>query len=441
MLQKKSTPRKPAATSEDRRPHVLFIAYYFPPMGMAGTLRVAKWCKYLAREGWQVSVVTVKPVAYHASDPSLLAEMPETTILRTGSLDPARVLYLLHGGAAPRPSGRGGMGGLLYWFLLPDPRVLWLPFAWWRAWREVRRRGIRYVVTSGPPHSCHFVGWLLARFQKVVWVSDFRDTWLREEFRQAPTRLHRALQDFLEKVIVRSAHAVTAVSQSLALQLQQTGRRAPDTTHFLPHGYDHEDFAPAVKRNDTCFHVSYVGALSQIQDPRPLLAGFRAFVDTAGLTPETVRLRLVGADLTGRLPQWIAAAELRDFVDLVGYLPHAQAVAEMQAADVLVFLANPGTGPTIIPSKTFEYLAAGKPILMIGEKIEGVHFLLQHARSRHCDFGAFDAIARALLAFYKEFCTAETGPPPVAPVEFSRQRQAQRLAEILRRLDQNRASF
>ncbi|MDZ7267430.1 MAG: glycosyltransferase [candidate division KSB1 bacterium] len=440
-MRKKSTPEPSTSPAADDKPHVLFIAYYFPPLGMAGTLRVAKWCKFLVRAGWRVSVVTVKPVAYYASDPSLLAELQGTTILRTGSLDPARVLHLLRGGAAPRRPPGGGRGALLYWFLLPDPRVLWLPFAWWRAWREVRRRGIRHVVTSGPPHSCHFVGWLLARFQKVLWVCDFRDTWLREEFHQAPTRLHRALQNFLERMILRSAHAVTAVSQGLAVQLQQTGGRPPGTTHFLPHGYDHEDFAAEVQRRDTRFQVSYVGALSQIQDPRPLLAGFRAFVDTAGLSPEKVRLRLVGADLTGCLPQWLAQTKLHEFVDRVGYVPHARAVAEMQAADLLVFLANPGTGATIIPSKTFEYLAARKPILLIGEKIEGVHFLLQHARSRHCDFHAYDAIARALLAFYKEFCAAATGMPPPAPLEFSRQHLAHRLAEILRSLEPRRASF
>src|SRR5574341_2168666 len=74
---------------------VLFVSYYFPPLGMGGTQRVAKWCKYLHRLGWQVSVITVKPVAYYAFDESLLSELEGVRIIRTGSLDPARLLYLL----------------------------------------------------------------------------------------------------------------------------------------------------------------------------------------------------------------------------------------------------------------------------------------------------------------------------------------------------------
>lgn len=413
---------------------VLFLAYYFPPLGMAGTQRVAKWCKYLTREGWQVSVVTVKAIAYYASDQSLLDELAETHIIRTGSLDPARLLYLLRGKRAPQNSGGAGRGNLLYWFLLPDPRILWIPFALWRAWREIRRQQIRFIVTSGPPHASHLAGWLLSRMCNIRWVSDFRDTWLREEFSQAPTKVHRLLQRAMERFILKNAHAVTAVSPGLAAQLQETGGRPEGTTHYIPHGYDHEDFAGQPRSSDGRFCVSYVGALSHIQDPRPLLRGFRGFVQTAQLTPAEVKLQFVGADLTGNLHDWIVQHEAQAYVDLAGYLPHAAAVQEMRAADLLVFLANPGTGGTIIPSKTFEYLATGKPILVIGEKIEGAQFLLQHAHSRHCEFDAIDAIVRALLAFYKEFRVGALPAVAPPPLEFSRQQQAKRLAEIMMEL-------
>lgn len=410
---------------------VLFLAYYFPPLGMAGTQRVAKWCKYFVREGWQVSVITVKPIAYYASDPTLLEELAGTHIIRTGSLDPARLLYLLRGKKSLQNSGGAGRGNLLYWFLLPDPRILWIPFALWHAWREMRRRQIPFVVTSGPPHASHLVGWLLSRVLPIRWVSDFRDTWLREEFPQAPTKAHRLVQQAIEKLVLRKAHAVTAVSQGLAAQLQQTGQRPQGTTHYIPHGYDHEDFVEPPRRNDDRFRISYVGALSHIQDPRPLLQGFRGFVQTAQLSSAAVLLQFVGADLTGNLHDWIVQHEIQEYVDLAGYLPHAAAVSEMRVADLLIFLANPGTGRTIIPSKTFEYLAAGRPILLIGEKIEGVQFLLQHAHCRHCEFDAVDAIVRALLAFYKEFREGTLSAAVSQPLEFSRQQQAKRLAEIL----------
>ncbi len=411
---------------------VLFVAYYFPPLGMGGTQRIAKFCKYLARDGWQVSVVTVKPIAYYAYDESLLAELSETRIIRTGSLDPARLFYLLgKGNAAAKPT-RAGRGHWLYWLFLPDPRILWVPFALWQAWREIRKNGIPYVITSGPPHSSHFVGWLLSRFLKVRWVGDFRDTWLREEFPQAPTAWHRRLQNALERFIVRRAHALTAVSQGLLQELIHKGERKTGTSHLLPHGFDHEDFSSAGSKRGSAFEVAYVGAISQIQDPRPLLQGFRQFVHHAGLSPEETRLHFIGADLTGSLEKWLSENELSAYAQVAGYQPHAKAVQAMREADLLVFIANPGTGHTIIPSKTFEYLAAEKPILAIGEKIEGVEVLLENAVCRHCAFDDIAGVMRALLAFYVEHQTGKTAPASSRRMEFSRAHLARRLAQILR---------
>ncbi|HBF38391.1 MAG TPA: glycosyl transferase family 1, partial [Firmicutes bacterium] len=37
---------------------ILMIAYYFPPLGGAGVQRSSKFAKYLARQGWQVRVVS-----------------------------------------------------------------------------------------------------------------------------------------------------------------------------------------------------------------------------------------------------------------------------------------------------------------------------------------------------------------------------------------------
>jgi glycosyltransferase involved in cell wall biosynthesis len=410
---------------------VLFIAYYFPPLGMGGTQRIAKFCKYLAREGWHVSVITVKPIAYYAYDDSLLAELSAIRIIRTGSLDPARLLYLLRKKNGPIPPTPANGRNLLHWFLLPDPRILWAPFALWHAWLEICRNKIPYIVTSGPPHSSHLIGWFLSCFLKIRWLGDFRDTWLRAEFSQAPTAVHRCLQNALEKLVVRKAHALTAVSRGLLQELLKQGTRAEGTSHFLPHGFDHEDFAAACRKDETQFTVTYAGAISNIQDPRPLLLGFRQFVQRTALTSAEACLHFVGADLTGELEKWIDENNLASYARLAGYQPHAQAVNAMRAADLLVFIANPGTGRTIVASKTFEYLATGNPILALGEKIEGVQMLLENAVCRHCAFDDVAGIMRALLAFYAEFRTGQR-PPPFRPrMEFSRAHLAQQLAKIL----------
>jgi len=409
---------------------VLLVAYYFPPLGMGGIQRVAKWGKYFLRLGWEVTIVTVKPITYYAFDDSLLDELKGARIIRTGSLDPARLLYLFRRKKERAAGGKEGSTSWLYWFFIPDARILWLPFALWRAWREIRRQKIPFIVTSGPPHSSHFIGWILSKITGVKWVSDFRDSWLQGNLLPTPTRLHRWLHRVMEKRILTDAHAVTATSQMLAESLASTGQRQAGTTHFLPNGYDADDFATPISKTDERFDVAYVGAISSFADPHTLIEGFRLFVETAQLAPAETRLHFIGADVTGQLAARVRENNLEEYVNSSGYLPHHEAIHALRRADLLVYLVCPGSFHALIPGKTFEYMAAGKPVLAIGDRIEGMQLLMQHAVVRHCDFDAIDAIQCALLAFYQEFHRNAVPEKKMPPEKFSREWQAKKLAEI-----------
>lgn len=418
---------------------ILFIAYYFPPLGMGGTQRLAKWCKYLQRDGWQPTVITVKPIAYYAYDESLLADLTEVRVMRTGSLDPARLLFrwrrprrgLTH--AAKRRQKL--LSGWMSWCFVPDSRVLWLPFAIWHAARLLRHEKFAAVVTSGPPHSSHFVGWFVkkifgSRPGGIAWLADFRDSWSGGDFQPEPTPLHRWLNRALEKFILRRAGVVTAISQQLVDELKTHGDSKKLAPQLLPNGYDPEDFA-AVPPVEQVFTVVFCGAATSVAYPQTLIEGFRAFIERAHLGPEHARLRFVGADLTGKIVSWVHENNLQPFVEMPGYLRHAEAIVAMQKAAVLAYVAAPGTSAVYVGGKTYEYLAARRPVLCIGERVEGMRLLRQYAPTRVCSFHAIDAIALSLLAFYREFTAGDLPTAPPAPQEFSRQFQARRLAALL----------
>lgn len=420
--------------SSDSTQRVLFISYYFPPLGMGGTQRIAKWAKYLLRLGWEVTILTVKPIAYYAFDDSLLDELKSARIIRTGSLDPARLLYLFRRKKEHTSGGKEGSTSWLYWFLIPDAKILWLPIALWQAWRKIRQQKILLVITSGPPHSSHFIGWILSKIAGVKWVSDFRDTWSQGNFLPIPTALHRFLHRVMEKRIVTDAEVVTATSQGVADSLAAIGNRAAGATYFLPNGYDSEDFVDSPPAPDNCFDVSYVGAIASYADPSTLLEGFRLFVESAQLSPAEAKLHFVGADLTGKLAAQVRENNLEAYVVAGGYRSHREAVTALRQADLLVYLVRPGSFQALIPGKTFEYIAAGKPVLAIGDRIEGMQLLMQQAPARHCAFEAIDDIRCALLAFYQEFCNGELPQASPPPPEFSREWQAQKLDEVFSKL-------
>ena len=65
----------------------------------------------------------------------------------------------------------------------------------------------------------------------------------------------------------------------------------------------------------------------------------------------------------------IAAAGLSDNVVLLGPLNHAEAVKEQRSASILLLpLRNDPQYAPILPGKLFEYLAARRPVLGIGQE-------------------------------------------------------------------------
>ncbi len=416
----------PPSSSSQR---ILIIAYYFPPLGMGGTQRLAKWCKYLKRLGATPAVITVKPIAYYARDESLLADVAGIEIIRTESLDPARVLFHLQKkSAAPTQAKRRNW---MSWFFVPDSRILWLPFALWRAVSLLRREKHKAVVTSGPPHSSHFIGWFLKTFFKIAWLADFRDSWSGGDFQPEPTALHRRINLALQKFILRRADSITAISPRLADELKTQSRFEIKKFNIIANGYDPDDFSTQVEL-DRSFTVVFCGAITNITNPRTLIEGFRAFIEISQLAPEAARLRFVGADLTGNIGEWVRENNLSDYVDMSGYVSHAEAITAMRQAIVLIYLAAPGASDVYIGGKTYEYLAARRPVICIGKPVDGMHILQSHTPTRTCGFDDIDAIARALLAYYKENADGKlTTARDDMPVEFSRSFQAQRVFELL----------
>ena len=65
--------------------------------------------------------------------------------------------------------------------------------------------------------------------------------------------------------------------------------------------------------------------------------------------------------------EWALGLGLGDALALEGFRPHAEALAAMRAADVLLLLVPRagGRGLSVVSGKVYEYLAAERPILAL----------------------------------------------------------------------------
>ena len=432
---------------------VLLVSYYFPPSGGSGVQRALKMAKYLPHFGWQPTVLTVRPedAAFPALDPSLLADVPPgVRVERTRAWDPY-ALYARLLGKKKSDTIRVGFADdvapgwkekVARWvranLFLPDARVGWAPFAARRGVRIVREGGFDAVWTTGPPHSSHLAGRWIARRTGRPHVADFRDPWTDiSYYAQLPVSAPaRWLDAALERFVLRCAAAVTAVNPSLkSLLAQKTDAGAPLT--LIRNGFDPDDFSQSAppesaSSDDACFTLAHVGTLAAAQNPEALWAAL-ARLRQVGAVPR-LRLRAVGV-LDAATRRALVRHGLDELLDAAPYVPHAEAVREMQRAPLLLLCINRvSEAESITPGKIYEYLASERPVLGVGPPAGDAAAVLHEAGAgRMFDYEDADGIAHFLQAHYDAWAagTPRDGTAPEAATVHSRRAQAGQLAALL----------
>jgi len=352
---------------------VLIIAYYFPPMGMGGVQRVAKFVKYLPQFGWQPVVLTVRDVEYFSHDPSLIEDIPEEVkVFRTGSFDPLRILFLTKNvlklkqkenkkRALHYPERKSNF---LSWFLFPDSKIGWLPWALAKGFLLCRKEKIDLIFSTSPPVTAHLLGYLLKLFTGKRWVSDYRDLWSGGyQDDSLPSPFHSLLKRKVQRTLLQKTDGVVCVNELLCQKLHEKTVKSAKTV-TIPSGYDSEDFQFKGETQDDLFKIVYMGTFSPDHNPEPFFTALSDLLRENLIPKNKLKFFHVGLsaglDLDGLLTKY----GLETIVERKGYLPHKEAVRFIGDAHLFLLAITPRKkGEVIITGKIFEYLAARRPIL------------------------------------------------------------------------------
>jgi glycosyltransferase involved in cell wall biosynthesis len=368
--------------------NLLFIAYYFPPMGMGGVQRSVKFVKYLPEFGYEPTVLTVRDVHYYQHDPSLSADIANARIIRTESLDPLRILRTLkpHGrqtgpSAAAAPSAIEKCNRVLSrWVFIPDSKIAWIPFAVSAALRSARRIRFDAIFTTSPPHSAHLAGLLLQKALRVPWIADFRDSWLMEKFDRVPTRFHRMINDRLLRAVVGHADRLVAVSEPILSDLKGASDRSRDAFLCIPNGFDPEDFRETAWTPSPKFRITYCGTANPVHSPDDFFRGLQvAFGKRPDLRPQ-IEVRFVGSVTGIDLDRMADAYGIRETIRQTGYLAHSESLRRLMDSDLLLLVLPSDSSAGVVTGKLYEYMASGIPILGIIPDGEAKRLIRSYAR-------------------------------------------------------------
>ena len=427
-----------AALREDLR-HVLVVAYYFPPLGLSGVQRVTKFVKYLPEHGWQPTVLTVRPGGYFAFDRSLEQEVATSNVevIRTASLDPTRIFGSGRVVELPAERVRGTLSALSQFVFLPDNKIGWFPAAVRAGYKQLRGGRYDAIFASAPPYTAHLVGAWLGRHARLPVVLDFRDDWVDNPRHVYPTRVHRFLQQKLERYAAGSAARLVAINHHIASRLVERNADILDAerVQVVPQGYDPADFAETADgASSDVFTLLYAGVFYDAQKPDTVLRAMARLRERAPEAARRIRLSFVGT-----FPQasFVLASDLgiRDAVQWHGYLPHDEAVVHMRAASALWVIVGRRPGAEgISTGKLFEYFGSQKPILGLVPSGEARRFLEQYGAGIAVDPEDEVATADAIMTMFSNW---EAGNPVRPHHDFVRRFDRRRLAgELAGLLDQ-----
>ncbi len=228
-------------------------------------------------------------------------------------------------------------------------------------------------MVSSPTFFSIGAAWLLARLKRARFIVEVRDLWpaIFVELGVLTDRRVIRLLERLELAAYAAADQVVVVSEGFRANLISRGV-PPGKVHTIRNGVDPARFTPGMPAglrararlgaggNDTVVLYAGTHGISQ---------GLPAVADAAARlegTPEgrSVRFAFVGegADKQ-RLARRVAELGLRN-VTMLPAIPSAEMPALLAAADIcLVPLRDVPLFATFIPSKLFEYLAAGKAVI------------------------------------------------------------------------------
>ncbi|MDY6987489.1 MAG: glycosyltransferase [Thermodesulfobacteriota bacterium] len=436
---------------------VLIVNLEFPPIGGPGVQRVLKFVRYLPREDWMPTVICGDKATWHTwRDHSLLEEIPDgvdvfrisfagiedcsafATAMAEAVLCPLRLFFSKE---KIREELRDTLHPLLS-YAHPQPLVMWVYHAAKRALQCHELKEFDAVLTSGPPHITHMVGLALKGLCQVKWIADFRDPWIDNRLYADSLGLSQRLDRMWERLVLRKADCIVAVSQNWArLLAKKLSHSDKSRVHVVYNGYDPDDI-PEPEDGEPSSNELRIHYNGSIQGPMLPVLFFKALAQLK--EQESAVYRDLVCTFTG-LPvdvaKLAASLQLNGIVKDVGRLSHAESVRAVMASDVLLLILNnvDETCEGQITGKVYEYLAAGKHILAIIPSAGDLYALLKnHERCSVVSWDDLEGIVTTLKFLITKKGRGQLGwsSPPNWIDHYTREAQTARLARILQSLVQ-----
>lgn len=420
---------------------VLVITYYWPPAGGPGVQRWLKFVKYLRDFDVEPVLYIPENPHYPLIDNTFLKDIPNDLVIYKHPIkEPYRLASFFSSKKTKRISSgiiqskdQSFIEKMFLWvrgnLFIPDARKFWVKPSVNYLRGVLEKEGIDTIITTGPPHSVHLIGYYLKQTKAVNWIADFRDPWTTIGYHKKLklTSYAKRKHKLLETKVLKSADKIIVTSATTKKEFEQITEQP---IKVITNGYDSE--ISSTQKLDEKFTISHIGSMLTGRNPVKLWQVLSDLLKNNIDFKNALHLQFIGV-ISDDVLQSLNDFGLQTHFKVVGYVSHEKAI-EFQKTSQILLLVEIDSLDTIgiIPGKLFEYMAAKRPILGVGPKNWEVADIVNDTKSG-CIFEYSDDIAlkNVILDWFTQYQKGELFVTSKDIEQYSRRELTRKLAEYI----------
>jgi glycosyltransferase involved in cell wall biosynthesis len=359
-----------------RAPHLLYVAWGYPPCRGGGVYRALATANAFARRGFRVTVLTATRetfIKFTGADTSLEALIdPSIEVVRVPFAWPHLEHDVRQWSAARAFAPRVWRRARRRLDVVSFPEVVYGP--WRKPLQEAASRihaqdPVDLVVASANPNVDFSVADHLHRRAGVPYVMDYRDAWMLDVFDGDLLHPEGSRVSKLERRLVAGAREVWFVNEPIRRWHQERYPEAAERMHVVANGFD-PDFAPQPRltttHGDRPLRFGYIGTVSAKVPLAEFVDGWVLARNRGGA------MRDATAEIWGYLGYYgTPSATLLDLLEshsgdglsYAGPLPKQRVAEVYDTFDGLLLIL--GAGRYVTSGKVYEYAASALPIVSV----------------------------------------------------------------------------
>ncbi len=241
-----------------------------------------------------------------------------------------------------------------------DSQWSWFPMAVLRGWLLCRSYQPELIYSTGGAASAHLAAALISRITGIPFVAEFQDPLVYDNWQRSRRAL--AITVWLERYICRRAAAVVFLTEAAlarAASRTELGRRG---RCIYPGANPLTQPEASYQRQEHC-HFAHFGSLAGSRNLKVFLDAIQLLFVEHPEYCDLVRVDVYGS-CDHSTKTMIERFPLPGIVTYFGRISRQDSLQAMERSDVLLLIQNTEElSRETIPSKTYEYLQVGRPIL------------------------------------------------------------------------------